>query len=78
MHALADEFNPPDFDPIEKADQVRQRGEFARLCTELAALPAPARFLARHEGKLRPSHLEPARAALAWLTAFAAELEKTA
>ena len=78
LQALGDEINPPDFDPVENADQVRQRGEFTRLCTDLAALPPPAQFLARHDGKLRPSHLEPARAALAWLTAFVAELEKTA
>jgi len=71
--ALADEINPPDFDPVENADQVRQRGEFTRLCTDLAALPPPARFLARHDGKLRPSHIGPARAALAWLIEFIRE-----
>ena len=73
LQELADEINPPDFHPVDNADQVRQRGEFTRLCTDLAKLPPPAHFLARHGGKLRQSHIEPARAALAWLTAFAAE-----
>ena len=68
LKALADEINPPDFDPVENADQVRQRGEFTRLCTDLAKLPPPGQFISRHDGKLRPSHIEPARAALAWLT----------
>ena len=36
LQALADEINPPDFDAAENADQVRQRGEFARLRTDLA------------------------------------------
>ena len=75
LKALADEINPPDFDPVENADQVRQRGELTRLCTDLANLPPPAQFLARHEGKLRADHIEPARAAMAWLTEFFAELE---
>jgi ParB-like nuclease domain len=75
LQALADEINPPDFDPIENADQVRQRGEFTRLCRDLAALPPPAQLIARHEGKLRPDHIEPARTALAWLTEFFAEWE---
>ena len=78
LKALADELNPPDFDAVENSDQVRQRGEFARLCTHIASLPPPAQFIARHHGKLRPSHLEPARAALAWLTDFFTELETTA
>jgi hypothetical protein len=75
LQALADEINPPDFDPVENADQVRQRGEFTRLCRDLAALPAPAQVIARHEGKLRSDHIEPARAALAWLTEFFVEWE---
>jgi hypothetical protein len=75
LQALADEINPPDFDPVENADQVRQRGEFTRLCRDLAALPPPAQLIARHDGKLRPDHIEPARAALAWLTEFFAEWE---
>jgi hypothetical protein len=75
LQALADEINPPDFDPVESADQVRQRGEFTRLCTDLAALPPPAQFIARHDGMLRSSHFEPARAAHEWLTTFLAEWE---
>ena len=75
LKALADEINPPDFDPVENADQVRQRGEFTRLCADLAKLPAPTQFITRHDGKLRPSHVEPARVALAWLTEFVAEWE---
>lgn len=72
---LADEINPPDFDPVESPDQVRQHGELTRLCTDLAKLPPPAQFMARHDGKLRSSHIEPARAALAWLTEFIREWE---
>jgi hypothetical protein len=75
LQELADEINPPGFDPVENADQVRQRGEFTRLCTDLAALPPPAQLIARHNGKLRADHIEPARAALAWLTEFFAEWE---
>jgi len=75
LQALADEINPPGFDPVENADQVRQRGEFSRLCRDLAALPHPAQFIARHDGMLRPDHIEPARAALAWLTEFVTEWE---
>jgi hypothetical protein len=75
LKALAEEINPPDFDPVENADQVRQRGEFTRLCTDLAKLPPPAQFMARHDGKLRPTHVEPERAALAWLTEFVAAWE---
>ena len=61
LKALADEINPPDFDPVENADQVRQRGELTRLCTDLSALPPPAQFIARHDGKLRSDHIEAAR-----------------
>ncbi len=75
LQELADEINLPDFDPVENADQVRQRGELTRLCRDLAALPPPAQLIARHDGKLRDDHIEPARAALAWLTAFFAEWE---
>jgi hypothetical protein len=75
LQELADEINPPDFDPIENADQVRQRGEFTGLCTDMAKVPPPARFIARHDGKLRPDHVEPARAALAWLIEFIREWE---
>jgi len=75
LQALADEINPPGSDPVENADPVRQRGELTRLCTDLAALPPPAQFIARHDGMLRSSHLEPARAAHEWLTAFLAEWE---
>jgi len=75
LQELADEINPPGFDPVENADQVRQRGEFSRLCRDLAALPRPAQFIARHDGMLRPDHIEPARAALAWLTEFVTEWE---
>ena len=58
------------FDRIENADQVQQREQFARFCTGIAAMPLPGQFLARHDGKLGPDHLEPARAAHQWLTAF--------
>jgi hypothetical protein len=75
LQELADEINPPDFDPVENADQVRQRGELTRLCRDLAALPPPAQFIERHDGKLRADHIEPARAALAWLTEFVREWE---
>jgi hypothetical protein len=78
LEALGREINPPDFDPVENNDAVRQRGEFAHLCRDLAALPPPSQFLARHRGKLRPSHIEPATAALEWLSGFFNERSKTA
>jgi hypothetical protein len=56
LQELADEINPPGFDPVENADQVRQRGEFTHLCTDLAALPPPAQFIARHDGMLPDDH----------------------
>jgi hypothetical protein len=46
LQALADGINPPDFDPVENADQVRQRGEFTRLCRDLAALAWLTEFFA--------------------------------
>jgi hypothetical protein len=60
----------PDFDRIENTDQVQQREQFARFCTGLAVMPLPGQFLARHNGKLDPDHIEPARAAHQCLTAF--------
>jgi hypothetical protein len=65
LQELADEINPPDFDPVENADQVRQRGEFTRLCTDLAKLPSPAQFITRHDGKLRPHRASTGGAGLA-------------
>jgi hypothetical protein len=50
------------------------RGEFSRLCIDRAALQPPARFVTRHRAGLGPSHIEPAPAALAWLTEFLAGL----
>jgi hypothetical protein len=75
LEALGHEINPPDFDSVENNDAVRQRGEFARLCRDLAALPPPARFIERHDGKLRADHIEAARAAQAWLAEFFTEWE---
>jgi hypothetical protein len=75
LQQLAEEVNPPDFDPAENNDQVRQRGEFTRLCRDLAGLPPPDQFIARHDRRLRSDHIEAARAAHAWLTAFLAEWE---
>jgi hypothetical protein len=65
----------PGFEAIEHADQVQQRAQFARLCSSLVALPLPTQFIARHDGKLDPEHLEPARAAHQWLTAVVSNLE---
>jgi hypothetical protein len=75
LKELADEVNPPDFDPVENNDAVRQRDEFTRLCRDLAGLPPPGRFIERHDGKLRADHIEAARAAHAWLAEFFTEWE---
>lgn len=53
-------------------DEARtaQRGAFARLCKDLAALPEPEKFL-RHQGEhLRARHGQYAQAAHAWLSEF--------
>lgn len=70
LKALMEEVNPPDFDPAENAEVVRQRGEFARLCRDIRNLPAPADFLARHGDGLRERHHNYAAEAHAWLTDF--------
>jgi hypothetical protein len=74
LKALMDELQPPDFDPVENGDAVRQRGEFARLCRDLRNLPAPADFLARHGKALRDRHHTYAREAHAWLTTYLKEI----
>ena len=75
VEAPAAEIGLPGFEAIENADQVRQREQFARLCTGLAALPLHGQFFARHHGMLAADHIEPARAAHQWLTTFRAKLE---
>lgn len=55
-----------DMDP----ERVRQRGEFNRLCRDLAALPAPAEFLAVQGERLKDIHFTHAEAAFEWLHDF--------
>lgn len=75
QRALMDRVNPPGFDAGENAEQARQRGEFRRLCRDLAAFPPPAQFIANHSGEngygaLEEAHVEAAREAHLWLSDF--------
>lgn len=54
-------------------DRVRQRGEFARLCKDIAKLPDPAEFIGRHGTYLRERHGQYAVDAQAWLNKFVEE-----
>lgn len=54
-------------------DRMRQRGEFARLCKDIAKLPAPEAFIARHGEYLRERHGQYAIDAHAWLDKFVNE-----
>jgi hypothetical protein len=51
-------------------DRVRQRGEFSRLCRDIAALPDAGSFIADHGNHLRDRHGVQAQQAHAWLTNF--------
>lgn len=51
-------------------DRVRQRGEFSRLCKDIAALPDPVAFIADHGEHLRDRHGTQAVEAHQWLTNF--------
>jgi hypothetical protein len=70
LEDLANEVNPPDFDPTKNAEMVRQRGEFARLCRDLSKLPPAAEFLKKQGGELRERHFGYAEAAFLWLDEF--------
>lgn len=49
-------------------ETLRQRGEFLRLCSDLAALPVPASFVAKHASALGTA--EEAYRAFEWLQSF--------
>lgn len=57
-------------------DRQAQRGAFARLCRDLAALPRPSDFLHAQHGYLRPRHRTGAQAAHDWLSELLAEWEE--
>ena len=56
-------------------DRQATRGAFARLCRDLAALPAPAAFFAHQRDYLRPRHRIGAQAAHDWLSELLAGWE---
>jgi hypothetical protein len=70
LKALVDEVAPEGFDATANAEAVRQRGEFARLCRDLAKLPAPDEFVKRQGDDLRERHISYAEAAYSWLDEF--------
>lgn len=57
-------------DRQENADASRQRGEFSRLCRDIAALPTPGDFIDRHRRYLTDEDADEAQAAHAWLDDF--------
>jgi hypothetical protein len=60
----------------QDADRVRQRGEFSRLCRDLASLPPAADLIARHTGFLTDRHVAQAERAYAWLDEFLLEIRE--
>lgn len=70
VRELNEKLQPPDFDPAENERLVAQRGEFSRLCKDIANLPSAVNFLADHERDLRRRHIDQAKRAHAWLTNF--------
>lgn len=70
LKALMDEVTPDGFDAAANAEAVRQRGEFARLCRDLAKFPDPDEFVKRQGGELRERHISYAEAAYSWLDTF--------
>lgn len=51
-------------------ERMRQRGEFSRLCRDLAALPDPGTFIEYQAEHLRDRHSDQAKAAHQWLSGF--------
>lgn len=70
LRALMDEVTPEGFDAAANAEAVRQRGEFARLCRDLAKFPDPDEFVQRQGAELRERHISYAEAAYSWLDGF--------
>jgi len=58
-------------------DRMAQRGQFARLCRDLVALPSPAEFVARHGDHLTDRHRTAAADAWRWLDQFLATQEES-
>lgn len=77
LKQLADEVNPPNFDPAHDAELTRQRGQLKRLCRDLASLPTPAEFVASHAAHADSLRSAAAIAdeAYAWLDSFLLEME---
>lgn len=67
---------PDDFDPDAEEKRVTERGKFARLCRDLASLPAPAVFVAAHREYLRDRHINGADRAYEWLDTFLLEFRE--
>jgi len=57
-------------------DRIRQRGEFSRLCRDIANLPAAEAFLARQGSFLSARHISQAEQAYAWLDTFLLEVKE--
>jgi hypothetical protein len=55
---------------------VRQRGELARLVTDLAQLPPPHEFVAKHRGYLSAQTVAQAERAHAWTGLFLEEMRR--
>lgn len=77
LDALKAAHTPEDFDPDAEEKRVTQRGKFARLCRDLAALPAPAEFVATHREYLRDRHVNGADRAYEWLDTFLLEIRES-
>lgn len=60
-------------DRNENRDASRQRGELARLCDDLAALPGAKAFLRRHHKHLTDQDRQRVTSAHAWLDALLSE-----
>lgn len=68
LRQLNDDAQAAGFDTDEAS--LRERGEFARLCRDLANLGSPEQFLERHGDRLTERHLTQAERAYAWLDEF--------
>jgi hypothetical protein len=77
LDALKAAHTPDGFDPDAEEKRVTERGKFARLCRDLAALPAPADFVASHREYLRDRHVNGAERAYEWLDTFLLEFRET-
>lgn len=77
LDAFKQAHTPDGFDADAEEKRVTERGKFARLCRDLAALPAPAAFVAAHREYLRDRHVTGAERAYEWLDTFLLEIRET-